>query len=195
MTRKSQKQVKPSNVDLQLLDALLGPEDAAYPWDVTSAESEAYFLDLEENFPMQDVLDEELQERSDAFYKNLDNLWVKHYNDDTNIVVRIQESLQQHFAGRGVPQNWLKSIAQKAVEVFESKQQAASEQLVLCVSSLLPTWGTEDLINLARPYAYATKSKNEGQTNNRQWTALSEIEQAKISLAIAHHALEELKKS
>jgi hypothetical protein len=195
MINNSQKQTRANQVDLELLDALLTPEDASYPWDITNADSEAYFLDLEENFPLQDVLEDEIQERSDAFYNHLDNLWSKHYNDKTNIVVRIQESLHEHFAGRGVPQNWLKSIAQKAVEVFESKQQAASDQLVMCVSSLLPSWGTEDLMNLARPYAYATKSKGEGKVNYRQWTALSETEQAKISLAIAHHALEELKKS
>lgn len=181
-----------SQIDIELLEALLEAEESTYPWNPTADESEEYFLQLEEHFAMQDVLEEELPSRSRAFYDNLDNLW-SHYKDTTNsnLVTQVQEKLQAMFAQK-VPQDFLKSIAQRAVEIFDT-QQTIGEQMISCVQSLLPAWEESDLLVLARPYAVVKSVENNSQnTENREWTELSEIERAKVSLAVASYALSQV---
>jgi len=58
------------------------------------------------------------------------------------------------------------------------------------------------LLIFARPYAYSMRS-SEGQNltsivdnvNNQEWSALSEVEQAKLSVAIAYYAIRQLNDS
>ncbi|MBN3909826.1 MAG: hypothetical protein HWQ35_25805 [Nostoc sp. NMS1] len=197
----------PSQVDLDLLEALLEPDDATYPWNPADEESEAYFHELEQQFGMQDLLEEELTTRSQDFYSNLDTLWSNisltssyHDNHQQALVLNLQEALRTTFAAC-VPQTLLNTIAQKATEIFTA-QQSMGEQLVECVQTVLPTWGTEDLLVLARPFAYAmrsSESKNAASAisnlNNSEWTALSEVEKAKVSLAIASYAFTQLNQS
>jgi hypothetical protein len=197
-------QYLPSTVELEFLGALLEPGDDTYPWNPADEKSEAYFSELEEQFMIDDSLEAEITTRSQTFYTQLDTLWSGYTSDSDNeshpsqsVVANIQETLQTAFAS-GVPQNWLNAIAQKATEIF-STQQSIGEQLVQCVQTVLPTWQVEDLLVLARPYAYAMRS-SEPQTlatvinnvPNRDWAALSEIEQAKVSLAISYYALTQL---
>ncbi|MCX7592171.1 MAG: hypothetical protein N2235_00125 [Fischerella sp.] len=197
-------QILPSQMELEFLEALLQPEDSTYPWNPTDEHSEEYFLQLEQQFLLEDALADELTGRSQAFHNKIEMLWVSaaaYYkcNTKSHLVARLQESLQTSFATR-VPQDWLKAIATKAADVFVAKQSIA-EQLVECVQAVLPGWGADDLLVLARPYAYAMRS-SEPQNENREsvlnqvgeqeWTNLSEIEQARASLAIAYYALREL---
>lgn len=197
----------PSQVDLELLETLLEPEDATYPWNPGDEESEAYFQELEQQLGMQDLLDEELTTRSQDFYSHLDTLWsgitsTPEYNDNQqhSVVLNLQEALRTTFSAC-VPQALLNTLATKATEIF-AVRQLISEQLVQCVQTVLPTWETEDLLVLARPFAYAMRSSESqnaasalSNLNNREWTALSEVEQAKITLAIASYAFIELNKS
>ncbi|MBW4571629.1 MAG: hypothetical protein KME31_27510 [Tolypothrix carrinoi HA7290-LM1] len=194
----------PSQFDLELLSALLEPEDATYPWNLADEESEIYFRELEEQFA-QDLTDEELTTHSQAFYGKLDTLWSEisdysHYNDNTKKVTlaNLQKTLHSAFAA-SVPQSWLNAIAQKALEMLNTSRSIGDQLLVECVQTVLPSWETEDLLVLARPYASAMRGsepQNAKSTiteiNNREWTALSQIEQAKVSLAIAHYAFTQL---
>jgi hypothetical protein len=190
-----------SQMELELLEALLEPEDATYPWNPADDESEAYFCEVEQQFLMQDLLDEELTTQSQAFYSQLDILWSEVPHKTHHLVVNnLQETLQTVFA-IGVPQNWLNAIAQKAMEIFAS-QQSMSDQLVQCVQSVLPTWAADDLFVLARPFAYAMRSSEPqnltsiiSNIENREWETLSEIEQARVSIAIAHYALRQMDNS
>lgn len=191
-----------SPVDLELLETLLAPEDATYPWNPADQESEAYFQQLEEQFALQDLLETELTARAQDFYHHLDTLWsgiTSCDNNTTNQVVvdHLQENLHTTFAA-SVPQIWLQAIGQKASEIFAS-QQSIGEQLVECVQAVLPNWEVEDLLVLARPFAYAMRGNEQqgaasvmNNANNQDWTGLSEIEQAKVSLAIAYYALIQL---
>ena len=72
-------------------------------------------------------------------------------------------------------------------------------QLVQCVQELLPSWAEDDLLVLARPFAYTMRGKDTdtidsvlGNICSQEWKALSEIEQARAGLAIAHYALTQL---
>jgi hypothetical protein len=195
----------PSQFDLELLSALLEPEDATYPWNPADEESEMYFRELEEQFA-QDLTDEELTSNSQTFYGKLDTLWSEisecsHYKCNTNnlTLASLQKSLHSAFAA-SVPQSWLNAIAQKASEMLNTSLSIGDQLLVECVQTVLPNWETEDLLVLARRCAYDMRGL-EAQNNvestitdikNREWTALSQIEQAKVSLAIAHYALTQL---
>ncbi len=196
----------PSQVDLEFLETLLEESDnATYPWNPADKESEAYFHELEQQFVMHDLLEDELTTRSQSFYSHLDTLWsgisnTIYYNCSTEsgYAVDLQETLHNNFAAC-VPQAWLNAIAKKAAEIF-APHQSMGEQLVECVQSVLPTWGSDDLLVLARPFAYSMRSSEPqnaasviSNLDNREWTTLSEIEQAKVSLAIAYYALNQLK--
>lgn len=197
------------SIELELLENLLIPEDETYPWNPTDAESEEYLLQAESQFVLQDVIEEQLDSFSQNFYSHLDTLWTnlsptKHYNNTTNnsLVAELQKTLQFNFAAQ-VPQDWLQKIAQTAAKIFDS-QASMGEQLVQCAQLVLPAWQEEDLLVLARPVAYAMRSSNHSQNEatqvlesigNREWTNLSEIEQARLSIAIAHYALNQIQQS
>lgn len=197
----------PSQLDLEFLEALLEPDDATYPWNPTDEQSEAYFSELEQQFVIEDSLDEELTTRSQDFYSHLDTLWSNisfesSYDDNSPqaVVLDLQEKLRTTFPAC-VPQALLNAIATKAAEIFSSSQ-LIGEQLVECVHTVLPTWGTEDLLVLARPFTYAMRSSESqnaasvfSNLNNSNWTALSEVEKAKVTLAIASYAFNQLNKS
>jgi hypothetical protein len=197
----------PSQVDLELLEALLEPDDATYPWNPGDEELEAYFDELEQQFGMQDLLEEELTKRSQDFYSHLDTLWsgISQESDDNHNpqqaqVLNLQQTLSSAFAAC-VPQALLNTIATKAAEILAA-QQSIGEQLVECVQTVLPNWGTEDLLVLARPFTYAMRSSESqnaasalNNLQNNEWTALSEVEKAKVTLAIASYAFNELNKS
>ncbi|MDZ7961947.1 MAG: hypothetical protein RMY34_29415 [Aulosira sp. DedQUE10] len=190
----------PSQVELDLLAALLEPEDATYPWNPADPESEAYFSELEQQFLNDDLWEEELTKRSQDFYSQLDTLWPEDAitsDSKSHIGQILMANLQEAFAS-AIPQTWLNTIANKAAEMFAS-QQPIGEQLVQCVQGVLPSWGPDDLLVLARPYAYAMRSGEPQcpkamitKLGNREWTSLSEVEQAKVSLAISYYALTEL---
>ncbi|MBF2068960.1 hypothetical protein [Fischerella thermalis] len=190
-------------IELEFLEALLQPEDGTYPWNPADEQSEEYFHHLEEQFLLQDVLEEELTTRSEDFYNHLEALWTSHalphnHTTDSNIVIQLQETLQSRL-GTGVPKQWLKAIAQKAADICTT-QQLMADKLVECVQSVLPGWGDEDLLVLARPYAYAMRSSESQKTaetvlnriDEHEWKNLSEIEQARVSMAIAYYALQQL---
>ena len=197
----------PSQIDLELLEALLEPDDATYPWNPGDEESQAYFDELEQQFGIEDLLEEELTTRSQDFYSHLDTLWSgisleseNNHNPQQAQVLNLQERLSSTFAAC-VPQALLNAIATKAAEILAA-QQSIGEQLVECVQTVLPNWGTEDLLVLARPFAYAMRSSESqnaasalNNLQNSPWTALSEVEKAKLTLAIASYAFNELNKS
>ncbi|ARV57595.1 hypothetical protein BZZ01_02175 [Nostocales cyanobacterium HT-58-2] len=193
-----------AQVDLELLEVLLSSEDTTYPWNPADEESENYFAQIEQQFQLEDVLDEELTTRSQAFYNHLDTLWSNNFNSQPykcttkpSVLATLQKNLSAGFAA-SVPQDWITAIAQKAAEIFNSGQ-SKGDLLVQCVQSVLPNWETDDLFVMARPFAYAMRSGEQQNINsvvenvgNREWTNLSEIEKAKVSLAVAYHALHEL---
>lgn len=201
-----------SQIQTDFLELLLtSEEDATYPWDTSNVETEEFFAMNEAHFPMHELLQEELNHRADSFFNHLDSLWsqlptTQYHNCNTsgNILVRLQESLQK-WTQAGLPQAWLEKIASKANEIMDS-QQSLGEQLALCANCVLPTWGTDDLLVLARPFAYEMRNSETQTTgtdpqpvisalnkvSDRDWNSLTEIDQARVSLAVAYYALRQL---
>jgi hypothetical protein len=64
------------------------------------------------------------------------------------------------------------------------------EHLVQSVQDLLPNWGTDDLLVIARPYAYAMRGYPDlDKLEDLDWVELSQIERAKLTILIAQFAI------
>lgn len=177
----------PLMAERELLAALLESEDTSYPWNLAESDAcEAYFAQIEE---VDQIWSEaELKSRSQSFYAQLNQLW-------SNVTSANQPDWQLSQFADYLPPAWLTAIAHKAKQI--SSHKLLADQLVECVQQLLPNWAEEDLFVLARPFAYAMRGTQtqieEVVLNNihdRDWTSLSEIEQARVSLAIAYLALQ-----
>lgn len=177
-----------TQTELELLEAIVQTE-IPYPWNPAMPESDAYLKALEKEFAVSDCLsDADTVKQSQVLFAQFEQLWS---------VATLKKSLFEKFAR--VPQDLLAGIAQR-VENVTVNYQSLADQMVQCVLELLPQWGEEDLQVLARPLAYAMREAESEMMDlplaeGRCWAELSEIEQAKASLAIAHYALSQLRNS
>jgi hypothetical protein len=170
--------------ELELVRALLEPEQAAYPWNLAEPETEGFFTDLEETFTLSMTEANETILATPKLIAFCRQLWVRN-------------SLWNQFSDR-IPPDLLDRLMEQAQQLLATPLSLA-EQLVQCVEAVLPNWETEDLQVLARPLAYAMRDNEAkaveltlGTVRSIGWTELSEIEQARLSLVIAHHALAQL---
>lgn len=160
--------------------------DVAYPWNPAQLESESYLTALEEEFALSDSFsDSDIAQKSQVLFAQLEQVW---------LTTALQKSLREKFAR--VPQDFLARIAQ-SVQNATVKYQSLADQMVECVLDILPQWAEEDLQVLARPLAYAMREvDSEGgelvMATRRPWAQLSEIEQARVSLAVARYAISQL---
>ena len=171
-----------TQAQMELL-ATIVQTDVAYPWNPAQRESESYLTALEEEFAISDSLsDSDIAQKSQVLFAQLEQVW---------LTTALQKSLREKFAR--VPQGFLARIAQ-SVQNATVKYQSLADQMVECVLDILPQWAEEDLQVLARPLAYAMREvDSEGaelvMATRRPWAQLSEIEQARVSLAVARYAI------
>ncbi|MEB3336957.1 MAG: hypothetical protein VKJ46_05800 [Leptolyngbyaceae bacterium] len=177
-------QSSPDHAELELVRALLEPEETAYPWNPAEPETEGYFTDLEEAFTLSITGSNATILAAPKLISFCSQLWV-------------QNSLWKQFSAR-IPQDLLDRIIDQAQQLLATPLSLA-DQLVQCVEAVLPNWEAEDLQILARPLAYAMRDNDAkaveltlGTVRSIGWAELSEIEQARLSLVIAHHALAQL---
>jgi hypothetical protein len=171
-----------TQAQMELL-ATIVQTDVAYPWNPAQLESESYLTALEEEFALSDSFsDSDIAQKSQVLFAQLEQVW---------LTTALQKSLREKFAR--VPQDFLTRIAQ-SVQNATVKYQSLADQMVDCVLDILPQWAEEDLQVLARPLAYAMREvDSEGaellMAARRPWAQLSEIEQARVSLAVARYAI------
>lgn len=185
----------------ELLELLLQPEEEFYPWDPTHPEAEAYFAELEGGFSIEEIQDDqEIAQASLAFFERLNQCWELPLESTIESTIESNiDSLKTALANgcaSCMPTEWLEAIASRAQEVVD-KNLSLAEQLVLCVKPLLQNWTEDDLLVLARPWAYAMRSSSDsmnvsGSVKSQQWHSLSSIQQVRLSLEVAHSALIEL---
>jgi hypothetical protein len=174
-----------TQAEMELL-ATIVQTDVAYPWNPAQLESESYLTGLEEEFALSDSFsDSDIAQKSQVLFAQLEQVW---------LTTALQKSLREKFAR--VPQDFLARIAQ-SVQNATVKYQSLADQMVECVLDILPQWAEEDLQVLARPLAYAMREvDSEGaqlvMAAKRPWAQLSEIEQARVSLAVARYAISQL---
>ncbi len=172
----------------ELLEVLLQLGDDYYPWNPAEPEAEMYFAELEREFALWDGQDEaQFESASQGLFDQLHQCWA---SVSVSVDNTLSQSLGQRFASF-VPEAWLEAIANRARTVVLNNLSLA-DQLVLCVKPLLPSWTDEDLLVLARPLAYAMRGAA-APNRSAEWTELSQMEQVRLSLAVAHSALAQLK--
>ncbi|KAM3112381.1 hypothetical protein [Phormidesmis sp. 146-33] len=158
----------------------------SYPWNPANPAADSFFTELEQGFSLDDWQESEIAARSTTFFAHLDHLWSAN---------SLQTRLTQKFAA--MPQAFLNAIARQAQQVADASNSLA-DQLVLCVQEILPAWADEDLQVLARPLAYAMRDESDAIDSTLksirpvEWSELSETEQAKMSLAVARYAIDQL---
>jgi len=171
---------------IDLLGALLAPDDATYPWDTTAPESEAYFAEREQDFLLDDWSEEETA-TGQKFLTKLEQIWSNTSED------RAASPVMLAFAAC-LPESWLETITRRAQFVAATNSSMA-DKLVHCVQELLPSWEKADLLVLAQPFASQIQGRDTfiirtlDYVCTQNWSSLSEIEQAKAILAIAHYAV------
>lgn len=187
-----------SSTQGELLEALLQPDEDFYPWNPAEPEAEVYFAERERGFLLSDWQEEEeIKNASQALFNQLNQCWAPMVSSVTD---RLKLLLSERF-GALMPQSRLEAIALQAQQIFQSNLSLA-DQLVLCVEPVLPNWAQEDLLVFARPWAYAMRGISESAVEetpsaNRpvEWTQLSQIEQVRLTLEVAHSALVQLQDS
>ena len=177
-----------TQAQMELL-ATIVQTDVAYPWNPAQLESESYLNAIEQEFALFDSFsDSDIAQKSQVLFAQLEQVW---------LATALQKSLRDKFAR--VPQDFLARIAQ-SVQNATVKYQSLADQMVECVLDILPQWAEEDLQVLARPLAYAMREVDSEGTQlvmaaRRPWAQLSEIEQARVSLAVARYAISQLANS
>lgn len=176
-----------SGIQEELLEVLLQLEDKCYPWNPSSLESEAFFKDLEGESVFSDWQDDQqaIETGSKALFEQMHSQWAAF---SVSVADTLEQSLSERFANF-IPEAWLMAIASRAQQVV-SINLSLADQLVMCVKPLLPSWSEEDLLVLARPLAYAMRGTSAPVRGD--WTELSQMEQVRLSLAVAHSALVQL---
>ncbi len=179
-----------AQAEMELLKQIL--QEQSYLWDPASLTAASYFADLEQEVVNAGWTTEELTEQGQILATNLEQVW-----STVPAAKSIAADLFQRFATQ-VPQRLLESIVQKAQQVAAANL-SLSDQLVQCVQDILPTWDTDDLQVLARPFAYAMRGSETESLESvlksvrcADWEDLSSIEQARLSLAVARYTLSNL---
>jgi hypothetical protein len=178
----------------ELLDCLLAPPANNYPWNPGDPETVEYYINSDREFNLDDWTDEEIGERSQSFFTQIQSCWADTPTpevDDSPL-----DLLTIEFGSR-VPQQWLEAIATKVSSIIGSNLEPA-EQLVNSVQDLLSNWAIDDLFVMARPYAYAMRCDPGVNDPDRivrplNWLELSEVERAKLTILIAQYAIDATK--
>ncbi|AFY81645.1 hypothetical protein [Oscillatoria acuminata] len=182
-----------SHLELELFE-LLTQTEVPYPWNPTAIETDAYFSTVEAAVEPLWLIDEaDFAPQAQTAIAAFERLWSANPSE-TSAVESVRAALLQKF-GTQVPSEWLEAIAERA-RTLTSSETPIAQRLVQCVSELLPQWTPEDLQVLARPFAYAMRGESLDSTvttiSQKTWSNLSEIEKARLSLAIARYAVSEI---
>ncbi|MBM0742829.1 hypothetical protein JOY44_14630 [Phormidium sp. CLA17] len=167
----------------------------SYPWNPCDPESEGFYVELEQASFLDGWQESEIATRANSFFAQIDRQW-----SSTNL----QTSLAQRFSTR-IPRELLASIAAQAQKLVAESRKAVAEslsladQLVQCIQEVAINLGQEDLYVQARLLEPMRNGGLETAVDNlltqipqTEWSQLSEIQKARLSLAIARCAIDEL---
>ena len=184
-----------SQAELELLQIILQGSTSCYPCNPAEPEAEAYFAALEQEMFQVGWTEEDFVAPAKLLSNQFDRLWVIAPTETASRILNTE--FLQRFTAQ-VPHQVLNDIVQRAQQVIASNLSLA-DQLVQAVQDCLPNWGEEDLQVLARPFAYAMRgSETEAlevvlrSVRCAEWKDLSSIEQARLSLAVARYAIDQV---
>jgi hypothetical protein len=175
-----------SAVQAELIDSLLASSTINYPWNPAEPDTADYYLESDRHFSLDDWSEAEIGQRSRSFLAKIQSCWENAPTPELELSPLV--ALIEKFGTR-VPRQWLSQIAANVTSLAANNLEPI-EHLVQSVQDLLPTWATDDLLVMARPYAYAMRGNpNADNLPDRDWTELSELERAKLTIAIAQAAI------
>jgi hypothetical protein len=174
-----------SQSEAELIDGLLAAPTSDYPWNPADPDAVEYYAQTDRDFSLAEWSDDEIAHKSRSFYAQMHTVWGTPALD----------AITAKFGSR-VPQQWLAQIAAK-VSSMATSQLEPVDRLVGSVQDLLANWANEDLLVMARPYAYAMRcdpgvDNPDNIVRPLAWTELSELERAKLTIAIAQYAIDSL---
>ncbi len=183
-----------SQAEAELTDCLLASPTLDYPWNPAEPETADYYAEADRYLSLDDWSDTEIAARSQSFFTQIQACWADAPSPE--VEVNPIAALTDKFGAR-VPQQWLAAIATKVSSLATSNLEPV-EQLVQSVQDLLSNWATDDLLVIARPYAYAMRCDPGVNDPDRivrplAWTELSELERAKLTILIAQYAIDSIK--
>lgn len=177
-------------LELELLHSVLD-DDGAYPWNHHDPASAKYVDGLEVAFTSEELSEDIFDSKWQQVSEMAGQIWAENTSDSLVSV------LSRQFGARLSTERLTRLVA--GVRAASESGLSLIDQLVESAQSVLVGWEAEDLQVMARPLAMAMRG---GQAeildltlrSVRQvaWEELSEIEQARLSLAIARYALDEL---
>lgn len=184
------------NAELELLQSILDPKPT-YPWNPYTPESEAYFAELESGWDEAGTVDA-IAAGWQVLSAQLDTLWHTAADQPSERVASLVRALAQRFTVT-LPEQVLSTLANQALALTNTGRPLM-EQMVQCAQSVLSGWDESDLEVLARPLVLSLRD-GRGEILDLQiramhqadWATLSDIEKARLSLAIASVALSEAK--
>jgi hypothetical protein len=190
MSLNPQLPLDDSEVQAQLIDSLLAASTSTYPWNPADPDTADYYIETDRHFSLDDWSDAEITQRSRSFFAQIQSCWA---NSPTPVLELSPLAVLVEKFGARVPQQWLAQIAAN-VSSLATNQLEPIDRLVQSVQDLLPNWAAEDLLVIARPYAYAMRGDTgvndiDNIVRPLAWTELSELERAKLTIAIAQAAI------
>lgn len=63
-------------VEAELLELLLASDNDNYPWNITEPQAEGYFANQEQNLPLEDTFEAEIEPKEQAFLNQLAEMWL-----------------------------------------------------------------------------------------------------------------------
>jgi hypothetical protein len=180
-----------SETEAELMDCLLASSTIEYPWNPNDPETADYYAASDSQFSLDDWSDAEIGERSQAFFTQIQSCWADAPAPEAEFSPLAK--LTDKFGSR-VPQQWLAAIATKVTSLTTSNLEPV-EQLVQSVQDLLSNWANDDLLLMARPYAYAMRcdpgvDNIDNVVRRLDWTELSEVERAQLTILVAQYAID-----
>jgi len=163
-----------TQAELDLLETVLFGEEVSYPWNPGECE------DLDDTPAFCDPLkvdDLNLGDRSPIFFAQLDSCM-------------IYAQLCERF-GVQVPAPLLQRLYNLAKH-SSRREISHLDRLVACVQPLFPDWTQDGLQELAGPLAEGGDGELPDGLLAHSWEQLSSLDQARLSLAIAHFTLQQL---
>jgi hypothetical protein len=179
-----------SEAEAELMDCLLASSTANYPWSPADLDTADYYATSDRQFNLDDLSEAEINQRSQFFLTGIHSCWDNAPSSESE--VSPLAALTAKFGAR-VPQQWLSQISTNVSNLVTNNLEPV-DRLVQSVQDLLSSWATEDLLVMARPYAYAMRC-NPGVDNPDNivrplaWSELSEVERAKLTILIAQYAI------
>ena len=190
MSLNPQLPLDDSEAQAELIDCLLASSTINYPWNPAAPDTADYYFETDRHFSLDKWSEAEITQKSRSFFAQIQSCWA---NSPTPVIEISPLAVLVEKFGARVPQQWLAQIADK-VGGLATNQLEPIDRLVQSVQDLLPNWATEDLLVIARPYAYAMRGDTgvndiDNIVRPLAWTELSELERAKLTIAIAQAAI------